>query len=280
MAIADIYGIVPNSYGSNTGNVMTFGNPAFEQPVGTPMGSALGGDDLSTIDPREIFLALGYGDGASTAVGGGVSDPGTNGAANIGIGPASGSPGAGGLGGMAGGITAALGFTNPVMGIISAVANAVLGRTPTAQEVMNVVNSVTGGGNVGGGQTGGASGMGVAPGSAEAQAQEAGLGTNESGQNTTGAGAGAGEDGGVASTGGEGGGPGPGIWKGGEVTKDKVRGPKPNKHDDGITGIKVGEYVINVKSAAKAGKDVLEKINSGDFDPAMLRFAVLRKVGK
>lgn len=285
MALEPYPGMVPNAYGANTGNVMSFGGGGGAPQVGAPVSG--NNDVLGALAVLSILDELGFrdGDGGPGATGGGpdaAAGVTGGGSVGIGIGPASGSPGTGGLGGLAGGMMSvgqmAMG---PVGFALSSLMSAITGRTPTAEQVMNMVNSVTGGGNAGpGGPAGGASGMGVAPGSAEAEAQGLGLGTNETGQNTTGAGAGesGNADGGVSSAGGDG--PGPGVWKGGPITKDIVRGPKPNKHDDGTTGVKVGEYMLNVKAATKIGKDVLDKLNSGDFDPAMLRFAVLRKVSK
>lgn len=87
----------------------------------------------------------------------------------------SGDPGTGGVMGAVKGVAAGLGFvTNPI-GFIA---------TQAAKMAANAM-----GGSGGSGSSAGPSGVtGVSPGSAEAEAQEAGLGTNETGQNTTGAG--------------------------------------------------------------------------------------------
>lgn len=280
MALEPFPGMVPNAYGANTGNVMTFGGGGSQQES-APFGGNT--DVLGTLAVLSMLDELGiYGDGGPGATGGGpdaaagVTD---GGAVNIGLGPASGMPGTGGIGGMLGGLAAVGGLTS-IGGLLGMLGNAITGRTPTAQEVMNVVNGLVGGGNPSSGiGTEGHVGMtGVDPATGISEGMQQAVNDAVSGGGATGGGSG--EDGGVASAGGDSAGPGPGVWKGGPITKDIVRGPKPNKHDDGTTGVKVGEYMLNVRAATKIGKDVLDKLNSGDFDPAMLRFAVLRKVGK
>ena len=74
--------------------------------------------------------SLGSGDGVGVGQGpsadAGVND---NGAVGIGIGPASGTPGTGGLGGMAQGVTTGLGFVmSPVTAVAKAIGNVAIGR--------------------------------------------------------------------------------------------------------------------------------------------------------
>lgn len=99
------------------------------------------------------------------------------GAVDVGIGTPSGQPGTGGVMGMAKGVASALGFmTNPVTAVLGMAAR-------------KAASSAGIGGGSGSPAGVGPSGVSaVSPGSAEAEAQEAGLGTNATGQNTTGAG--------------------------------------------------------------------------------------------
>lgn len=271
---------------------MVFGNPAVEQNTPSAFATAFPNIDPSSREARELLWQLGLGEGAPSGVGGSVADEGTSGAANIGIGPASGSPGTGGIGGLAASVMGALGFmSNPIGFVVQQIANNVLGKKSSEEQIMNFLNNIMAGGNPGGGGIGvnddsnaapgnqavsGNTGIAVGPDADAQQNNPQGITAGPDAADAAAANADAAAAAAAAGVGTSD----SGFAKGGVVTADKVRGPKPNRHDDGTTGIKVGEYVIKTAMVPKIGKDVLDKLNSGDFDPAMLRFAVLRKVGK
>ena len=56
-----------------------------------------------------------------------------------------------------------------------------------------------------------------------------------------------------------------GWYKGGKVTKNRLKGMNPTGPDDGYGALQEGEYVISKKAVDKYGIGMLSKINSGKF---------------
>ena len=52
-------------------------------------------------------------------------------------------------------------------------------------------------------------------------------------------------------------------YKGGLITRQKVKGPNPPGPDDGYSGLDIGEYVIKKSAVKKYGANIFEQINAG-----------------
>lgn len=60
-------------------------------------------------------------------------------------------------------------------------------------------------------------------------------------------------------------------YKGGLITRQKVKGPNPPGPDDGYSGLDIGEYVIKKSAVKKYGSNIFEQINAGKIPAQRLK---------
>ena len=60
-------------------------------------------------------------------------------------------------------------------------------------------------------------------------------------------------------------------YKGGLITRQKVKGPNPPGPDDGYSGLDIGEYVIKKSAVKKYGANIFEQINAGRIPAQRLK---------